>query len=460
LEGIVTANKAFRILTDGSAEALNLSVEGEISADILSVNTINNEEYQKTLVANHTIYVHATEGNDDQECETDAVFQTLQGAINSIPRFMNGRTVYIELLTDVTENIRLNHFSSGRVYIYLCGHTINGNIQAYSSSHIRIFGGTKDGGGEDGNPGIIHSHVGLVYGGYTVTVSNSGTASFYIANVKIFGPDELSEGGEAGKVCLETQFGGNTYAKAISIVNSAIGFLANAGGHIYVSSSNGIADNTAFYARTGGYIGLNDDVQAGALDKAYKENSGGAVKYNSPTFESGSSASTSTDKASTEKVTKNVTYTSSKGNAVQYYGGSSAKWRSDNSPKVGTWGYGNHVAYWFFGDKFENIAGKDITKVRITFTRNSGGYSAATPHDFYVHNYETQPKTTSPSKGKQIIDGVEVATGSSKTIEIKDANLIDAIKKAKGICSYPPSQSKKYYSVMSGTMKVTFYYTE
>ena len=152
LEGVVTANGSFKILTDGSAEATNLAVENEVSTAILNVNTINNGQYQKTLTSSPTIYVNATSGDDDSECENGAVFKTLQGAVNSIPKFLNGKTVSIELQTG---NVSVNYFSSGQIYIYMAGHTLYGYLYSCECVRLSVYGGTKAAGGAD-MTGTIH----------------------------------------------------------------------------------------------------------------------------------------------------------------------------------------------------------------------------------------------------------------------------------------------------------------
>ena len=264
----------------------------------------------------------------------------------------------------------------------------------------------------------------------------------------------------SNRACVAAQQSGSLYAIDINIINAEVGFRANAGGRIYSSKSSGVASLHGFYATSGGHIALNSEGQAGGVNKNIHENNGGTVKYHSPTHDTGS-ATADGSTADTTVVEKTATYTSDKGNSIQKYGTSSAYWRSDNTPKVGVWdGNGNHIAFWFFGDDFENIKDKNVTKIEITFTRNRGGYSAATTHNFYAHNYETQPSDVTPDYYASKIGSASVATGTTGKVTITSSSLINAIKSRKGICSIPPSQSETYYSVMSGAMKVKFYYTE
>lgn len=436
----------FNIDDQGLITGANLSIENEISTEAINCTTINNKAYPKTLTSNATIYVNATSGDDDNECVTDAVFQTLQGAINSIPKFMNGRTVTIELQTNVTENILISSHVSGRISINLNGKTIYGYVRSNAHAYTTISGS-----------GTIHPSTGVAVGSYTASVYVERGAVCQISSVKIHPSDNLATD-TSYKACVVSNQS-QIYASGITIMNSPyVGFMANIMGRIHVVSSRGLASNYGHMSASGGYISLGNSKQTGGKNSNTTESGGGTVKYHSATFDTATSSSSST--ASTTKVTKTATYTSSKGNAIQYYGGSSAKWRSDNTPKVGDWGYGDHVAFWFFGDDFESMANKNVTKIVITFTRNSGGNSSAVTHRFYAHSYESQPKTTDPTYYSTTIGSASVATGSTGTITITNSSLINNIKARKGICSIPPSQTSSYYSVMSGTMKVKFYYTE
>lgn len=443
-------------LIQGILEATNLAVRKSISTETIYCDSISNAAYPKTLVSNPILYVNAESGNDDQECIDGAVFQTLQGAINSIPRFMNGHTVYIELQTDITENVWIKNYFNGQITIYLGGHTVFGAIHNSNCSFLMYYGGTKNGGGADAK-GLIHPSNAYYYGGQTVSLGFENCCA-WVSCLDVSGADNLFSG-TSKRAAIGTQYGGNVSIVNTNITNTDNGFLACTGAHIHVFSSSGVAKEYGFYAEDGGKITLSSTDQAGGATANTIERNGGTIKSHNPVFESGT-ASSSGNASSGASVAKNVAYTSSKGNAIQYYGGSSAKWRSDNVPKVGTWGYGNHVAFWFFGDSFTNVADKNVTKIEITFTRNSGGYGAAVAHNFYAHSYVSQPGTVSPSYYGTKIGSASVETGKSATITVTDPILIAAIISRKGICSIPPSQSNAYYSVMSGSMKVKFYYTE
>lgn len=469
LNGTVTANEYFKILTDGSAEASGLVVENEISTDTLNVNTINNGQYQKTLINTPVLHVKATpvegsigEASDDNSCYWNANFETLQGALNSIPKFMNGKTVFIRLHADVTENIVLPRISSGAIHIYLEGHAVYGYISGSSAGEVRIFGGNQDGSTLTEGEGKISPVTGTNYGGFITSVGCGINTTIYLENLSVYGDSTTS----TNKTSVCSSLGGFIYVNNVKITNTQYGFVAHAGGRMHCRYTSGIAEVNGFVA-TGGFISLENTTQAGGKTKSHNEYSGGTIKYHKDSFEGGTSGGTPTTKPETNKpttttpVTKTVTYTAKKANSIRNYTESNAKWRTDNAAKVGQWdsSYGYHAAFWFFEDDFTNIKDKTISSVTITVTRNSGGNSGSTPHNFYAHGWESQPSSTSPSLTSKI-GSKNASVGDTISITITDSNIINSIKSKKGICAIAADKTKSNYSVLSGTMKIKFTYTE
>lgn len=231
-----------------------------------------------------------------------------------------------------------------------------------------------------------------------------------------------------------------------------------------MNSSTGIATKYGFQALTGGRISLANPStkdtpnQSGGTTAATNADSGGQILKHSCIFLSGNSTSGS-GSASTTTTTTAKTYTASYADSIQFYGTSDAMWNKTGVSRAGNWGYGDHTGWWFFGDDFEAMASKNVSKIEITFTRDRGGNSAATNCNFYVHNYESKPSTTSPTYDKNKIGSASVATNTTHTITITNATIINRIKNAKGICTVPTSQNKTNYVVLSATMKVKFTYT-
>lgn len=451
----------FSIDEQGTISAKNLSSSNAVYTDVLYCNEISCDGYIKTLTSGMTIYVNATTGDDSVALKKNAVFQTLQGAIRAIPKFMNGRIVKIALQTDIVENITISYFSSGRIDIYLSGHTIYGHIYQYSAACVLIYGGTISGSGSD-MYGTIHPSNGRDIGAFTTSVSANISGYTVLSYLNIYGADNVIED-NTYSTCIYAS--GNTLIRLVSvnIYNTDIGAVTYYGGRLHSGTTHGIASKYGYYANGGGRITLGSNEHMGGNTASTYEVNGGEVKYHNPKFETGD-ASTSEDKASTAKTNKSLTVTSISANSILDYATNYAQWRSDNQPRVsdledGGWTSGNHMAFWFFGDQFEEMASQEVTKIEITYSRVTGGYSSAVTHYFYTHDYESQPSTVTPSYGGAI-GSASLAVGATGKITITDSSLISNIISSKGICSLPPSQTKAYYSVLSGTMKIKFYYSE
>ena len=446
----------FSIDENGVITASGLAVEGNISTNTIICKEISNKAYPKTLTSSVNIWVDPTTGDDDSQCVNNATFKTIQGAIDSIPKFLNGKVVNLYLSRDVVGNANFTYFTGGRIFFYLRTHILYGALNFYHcSAAIFVYGGENS---TQTNTGVIHPSSGVNAGSRTCSIYANVSKYVGIYNLNVWASDNQVDNLTGHKVGISAQGGGFLYCSNINIINCAVGFRTFSGAQIHMNSSSGIASVYGFEALTGGRISFANSSQSGGTTAATSANSGGQILKHSCTFLSGSSTSGS-GSASTTTTTTSKTYTASSAQALQYAGTSSAFWRTDSKPKAGDWGYGAHTGWWFFGDDFENIASKNVSKVEITFTREKAGYYAATPCNFYVHSYETQPSTKSPTYNTSRIASASVAASTTHTISITDATIISRIKSAKGICTVPASQNSTNYSVFSGTMKVKFTYT-
>ena len=446
----------FSIDENGQITAASLAVEGNVSTNTIICKEISNKAYPRTLTGGVTLYVDGNSGSDDNDCVNGAIFKTLQGAINSIPKFLNGKVVKIYLLTNPTENVSITYFTAGRIFIFFQGRILYGALSLYcNNASIFMYGGDSESSSQYGE---VHPSTGIEANGRTGSIVSNQSKYLYISHINLFGSDnQVSGATSTDKVGLAVHTGGYVYATYIAIYNCTIGFRANSGAHIHCNTSSGVASKYAFQAATGARITMANNQQAGGNTGTVNRGTGASIEYDSPTFVTGNT-STSTNTAPTTQTTTTKTFTASSAQALQYAGQSGAFWRTDCKPKAGNWGYGPHTGWWFFGDDFEAMASKSVSKIEITFTREQAGNHAATSHSFYVHNYESQPSTTSPSYNTSRIATASVAVNNSYTMTITDSTIINRIKAAKGICCVPPSQSSTYYSVMSATMKVKFTY--
>ena len=445
----------FSIDENGIITASALAVEGDISTNTIICKDISNKAYPKTLTSMVKIDVIDSAADDSSECFNGAKFRTLQGAVNSIPRFLNGKVVNIHVWNNITGNVSFNYFVGGRIFVYLHGCTIYGSLNFYhNSAAIFVYGGADT---SDTTKATIHPSAGVDAGSRTCSIFSNVSRYVGVYNLNVWGSDNQVGSLTGHKVGVSSQGGGFMYCSNINIVNCNIGFRSFSGAHMHINTSSGIASVYGFEVITGGRISFGNSNQSGGITAATHVDSGGQILKNSCTFASGTATSGS-DSASTTTTTTSKTFSSSSAQALQYAGTSSAFWRTDCKPKAGNWGYGAHTGWWFFGDDFEDMAGKNVSKIEITFTREKAGNYAATACNFYVHDYETQPSTKTPIYNTSRIASASVAASTTHTISITDATIISRIKSAKGICTVPASQNSTNYSVFSGTMKVKFTY--
>ena len=274
LNGYVSNDDAnWSIDNEGNIKAKNLKIEGDVGADILSVNYIDNPCYPATLAGSVDLYINADSGNDDytiddilqsydeaEEKNNNSLkkkFKTIQGAIDAIPKFLNNKTVYIIMETNSTEDVYIRGVVGGAIRIYMNGKTLYGTLRSYAcSATITTYGGTKD--STEGATGIIHPSVGLSFGSRAVSVGFEASQYCAIYKVKVFAPDNIPSGvSNTDKVCVASQAGtGSVYCKNVEIVNAVIGFRSNNHGSMHVNSSSGVASKYGFQGATGGIISI------------------------------------------------------------------------------------------------------------------------------------------------------------------------------------------------------------
>ena len=477
LNGYVSNDNAnWSIDNEGNIRAENLKIEGDIGADTLSVNYIDNPCYPATLAGNIDLYINSSSGNDDytiddilqsyDEAEGQGneslkkKFKTIQGAIDAIPKFLNNKTVYIIMETNSTEDVFIRGAVSGAIRIYMNGKTLYGTIKSYvCSATITVYGGTKD--NTEGATGIIHPNVGISFSSRAVSVGFEASQYCALYNVKVYAPDNIpSNITDTDKVCIAAQAGtGNVYCKNVQIVNAVVGFKTNTGGHIHVNSSSGIASKYGFQALTGGIISLANNNQCGGNTANTNKNAGGQIWYDdgkpafatgNQTIDSGSAPGTSTTKTMTIKSTYGDTYRSSVYNS----------WKKDGTCRQGDYGYGDCSGLWFFGTAFSELKGKTISKVKITITRNSGGSSSAVGLVVRTHNYSARP-SGAPKLSSSSYGTLSLASGKTGTLTITNSDVLNGIKNGtiKGF-GIRTTYDSAHYAVCSGSVTVKITYTE
>ena len=147
----------------------SFSVEGELTADTITANKINNAQYPSTLDDDIQIEIDPSTGSDDVELAEGAVYQTIAGVLDALPKFLNGKCVSIWMRGDITENADFQNYTSGQIRLYLDGHTLYGYIRNYmSSAKLWVYGGWP--GTEEGQIGVVHPDTGCAVAGRTGSI--------------------------------------------------------------------------------------------------------------------------------------------------------------------------------------------------------------------------------------------------------------------------------------------------
>ena len=437
----------------------SFNVEGQLTANRIVCQDIDNARYPATLDGDIELYVNSSTGNDDNEPDDDVRYKTLQGAIDAIPKFLNGKTVYITMETNSTEDVYIRGIVGGAIRIYMNGKTLYGTLRSYvCTASISVYGGTRS--STEGATGVIHPNIGLSFGSRAVSVGFEASQYAALYKVKVYAPDKLpSDITNKDKVCVASQAGtGSVYCKNIQIVNAVIGFRSNNHGAMHVNSSSGVASKYGFQAATGGVISLANNNQAGGKTGNTNKNGGGQVWYDTSgvKFASGDQT-TDGGTAPVVPTTKTITIKSSYGDT--YRSSVYNNWKKDGTCRQGDYGYGDCNGCWFFGSAFSEVKGKTISKVTITITRNSGGSSSAVGLVVKSHGHSGRP-SGAPTY-RTTAGTLSLATGETDTLTITNSTILSEIKsgvvKGFGIQS---TYDSSHYAVCSGSATVKIYYTE
>ena len=461
LNGYVSNDDAnWSIDTQGNMESKNMNIEGDLSADTITCNTLNSPKYPGTLDGDIELFVNSSSGNDDAELDDNAVYKTIQGAIDALPKFLNGKTAHITMQTNSTEDVYMKGFVGGAVRIYMNGKTLYGTIRTYvCSAAIHVYGGTKD--STEGATGVIHPNVGLSFATRSTSVGFESSQYGALYKVKVFAPDTNPSGiTSTEKVCVASQAGtGSVYCKNVQIVNAVVGFRCNNHGCMHINSSSGVASKYGFQSVTGGMMSLANNSQAGGTTGNTNKSSGGQIWYdtNNVTFATGNQT-TESDTAPTVSGTKTITIKSSYGDT--YRSTVYNNWKKDGTVRQGDYGYGDCTGCWFFGAAFSELKGKTITKVQITIKRQTGGTNAPVEHKLWMHGHTGRP-SGAPTLTSGWSQTFRLATGNSTTVAITNSTVLNAI--SAGTCkgfALRHTYDSVHYSVCSGSVTVKITYTE
>lgn len=431
----------------------SFSVEGELTADTITANKINSAQYPSTLEDDIQISINSG-GSDDNELYDGVSFRTVTGALEALPKFLNGKIVNIWIQEDIYENIDVRYFSSGRINLYLDGNTVYGWIRNYMSSiKVYVYGGYMK--FETARTGVIHPSTGCAVASRTASLVGQESSCINAYSLKIYGSDNPSGSATTivGMACDSYATG---YYKDLQFINCDIGFRANAGGRIHAAGSSGVCSQYGFEAVSGGCITIANSGQCGgSKSNTHVSLPGQIIAPTNVNHEGGNQTTDPGNTAPTPTTTKTVTIKSNSGDT--YRSSVYNNWKKDNTCRQGDYGYGDCNGCWFFGTQFNQFKGKNISKIELTIKRISGGSYSGVALQVKTHNYTSRP-SGKPSYGSSC-GSVSIAVGDSGKLTITNSTILNAISngtvKGFGIQSAYNSGS---YAVCSGsvTMKVTY----
>lgn len=430
----------------------SFSVEGELTADTITANKINSAQYPSTLEDDIQISINSG-GNDDNELYDGVSFATVTGALEALPKFLNGKIVNIWIQEDIYENIDVRYFTSGRINLYLDGNTVYGWIRSYMSTiKVYVYGGYMK--FETERTGVIHPSTGCAVASRTASLIGQESSPINAYSLKIYGSDNPS-GSATTIVGMACDSYASGYYKDLQFINCDIGFRANAGGRIHAAKSSGVCSQYGFEAVSGGLITIANSPQCGGnKSNTHVSSPGQIIAPTSVTYEGGNQT-TDSNPAPTPTTTKTVTIKSISGDT--YRSSVYNNWKKDNTARQGDYGYGDCNGCWFFGSQFNQFKDKSISKIELTIKRISGGSYSGVPIVVKTHNYTSRP-SGKPSYGSSC-GSVSIAVGDSGKLTITNSTILNAISsgtvKGFGIQS---SYNSSNYAVCSGsvTMKVTY----
>lgn len=436
----------------------SFNVEGTLTAGKIVCTDIGSPKYPGVITEDLWLYV-GTGGNDDSALESGATFETFDGLLDKLPKNLNGYEVRIEMKTDITENVEFKGFHSGKIMLYMKGHTLYGYVVSkMGSARINICSGYIGNANDESNGwGKIHPNKGCAVGAYTTTVASVDQGAIGLYNINVYAADNYLSGSST-KLGVASQDFGAAYLNGVSYYGCDMGARASTGGRIHDVISYNVCTKYGFYATSGGYITLAGNCHSGGKTDNFKESDGGKVIIGGDaTFVGGDvqvpsgSAPVITTKTVTVKSTSGDTYRSTVYNS----------WKKDNTVRQGDYGYGDCNGIWLFGEQFEQFKDKNITKVVITISRQEGGQPAAVALNVKTHNYKKRPSGKPSYVATVGTLNLAANSSGSKTITDTSNAIITGLKAGtiKGI-GLQSTFDKSHYAVCSGSVTIKITYKE
>lgn len=460
LEGLVTANGYFKILEDGSIEAVNgkftdlevdgLNVSRNLTADSITVRQLNCANLPGSIASDMNVTVDPSATDATNIFANNAKFTSLQNCINNIPKNLNGYTVNITVNSITYENITIKGFNGGTLYIlfkannfgYVFGHNCSSEIllQGTGTTSQTLVSNYET----SGNSTAIQPSELLTQDG-----KNYAAVFCNCPYVALFDLEVYGKTGNTANYAVGGIRGSYVDLEGIKICGSENGVAAERGGRVFESNTTGKVNGIAQNANCSGTIYIQDGT---TINGTISKDNSSQIIYSS----SGAVQDTTSDVGTnnnTTTATSTITITST--GADTYRSTTYYNYKQDNTSRQGNYGWGNCNGLWVFGNKFTQLKGKTITKLSVTVNRIQGGIYGNVTATLKMHNYEAIP-----SGMPSYIDGwntsITTPINTTKTIEITDAAVLNAISAGtcKGFGVQGPYDSS-HYAVFDGNCTIT-----
>lgn len=450
IQAIANSNielSAKKILINGLLEGTGWKIDEEGNLDINDLNIKGNLTCN-TMNINNLVSANIPVALNEHKNITINEGESINEALEDVPLNLNGYSLNIWLATDVTENLELRRHENGNVNIYLGGYTLKGYIKTnFNNCIYNLYGGNSD---SDDIIGSIMPGTGNKIGSYYFSLSFVESQNVNIRNIKVYGDNSTNSAGigatRKSQVDMEN----------VQFVGCKYNCISQSMAEVYCRSSSGKSTAHSWWAMSASEITLYPTSQAGGSDNTH-ESSNGQVISTGVTF--GTTANTGTNTNTDTTTTTNKVMTIKPVYADTYRSTVYNNWKKDGVARQGNWNYGNCNGCFFYGSQFEELEGKEITKVVLLLYRNSNaGYSASTSHTIKAHNYASRP-SGSPSYTNCGVT-ISLGWGESGNVTITNSTILTGIANGtiKGFGIQSAYDASHYSSVSNGTVKI--YYKE
>lgn len=330
-----------------------------------------------------TLFVDPAKGDDSAPLRNNAVYKTIQGAVNAIPN-MICCTITIQLSADVDGNIVIDGKFGGGIHIAMMNHNIFGYLQ-YSNctTFLSIYGSQQykeeDVGVYD-RPAISPYNLITTAEGMNATIYCYNSAVLFLRDLAVYNKKAKGEEEETIYTDNTSNYAivveSNSFLRGIgcSILYSDNGFYCSAS-EIILQDMAGTTEKCGYYLTRGGQVQCVRNVSNTYVDGSETTSTVRDFEWVLIGRKLSPSYMTWYDKniirSSTAKGSNIVKIEST--DSTSFIMGTSTSYESNI--KVGPDKDGVHICspFWFFGTNFDQFidSNKTIEQIRLTFTRKA-----------------------------------------------------------------------------------------